>query len=348
MTTGALVPIRPPEVRPGLVRLTSPTWDAMIERFLSWFALVRGRAPLTIVTYARGLQGFVRFARAQDLLDPRAITHREIEDYLGWLGSRGRRPGLQLQHLSALRTFYHYLEREGVMTYNPAAIAFGPKKEHHVPSYCTIAEQERILTTLATAPTSHGQRDYAMVATALFAGLRCAELTRLRLDAVSFDAGFLRVVGKGNKTREVPLIPRLAAILTAYLRDARPELMLSAESPYVFPAERRPRRWMTRYPTLTVRPQRSMRYRLELGAPLTTRGFFHVVRVRCSAIIGRPVHPHMLRHSFASRLRAKGADLQLIQEILGHESIQTTTMYAHISTPLRTATVARLLEEDAP
>jgi site-specific recombinase XerD len=91
--------------------------------------------------------------------------------------------------------------------------------------------------------------------------------------------------------------------------------------------------------------RRSTRIRLALGAPLTTRGFFHVVRAHCSALVGRPVHPHMLRHCCASRLRAKGADLQLIQEILGHESIQTTTIYAHISTPLRTAMVARLLEE---
>src|SRR5262249_24823733 len=84
---------------------------------------------------------------------------------------------------------------------------------------------------------------------------------------------------------------------------------------------------------------------LELGAPLPPAGLFYAVGGRCADRRGRPVDPHMLRHSFASRLRAKGADLQLIQEILGHESINTTTMYAHISTPLRTATVARLLEE---
>jgi site-specific recombinase XerD len=186
-----------------------------------------------------------------------------------------------------------------------------------------------------------------MVATGLFTGCRCMELVTLRLDAVSFDGGFCRVVGKGSKTREVPLIPRLAAILTTYLRDARPRLVLDADSPYLFPADRQT--WATRRNGAPYRPtyapSRSARYRLALGAPLTTRGFFHVVRVHCSAIIGRSVHPHMLRHSFASRLRAKGADLQLIQEILGHESIQTTTMYAHISTPLRTAMVARLLEE---
>jgi integrase/recombinase XerD len=186
-----------------------------------------------------------------------------------------------------------------------------------------------------------------MVATALFTGLRCAELVTLRLDCVSFEAGFCRVVGKGSKTREVPLIPRLAGILTTYLRETRPGLVLTAESPYVFPANLRPyasaARWRCSRGEAPVRQSR--RYRLAEGAPLTTRGFFHTVRVRCSALVGRPVHPHMLRHSFASRLRAKGADLQLIQEILGHESIHTTTMYAHISTPLRTATVARLLDD---
>jgi site-specific recombinase XerD len=320
-----------------------------IARFLDWLALVRGRAPLTVETYARALQGFRRFARAQELDDPRAVTHREIEDYLGWLGSRGRRPALLLQHLSALRTFYRYLEREGVVPRNPATVAVGPKKESRLPTYLTIDEQERLLAALATAPTPHGQRDYAMVATALFTGLRCQELVTLRLDAVSFDGGFCRVTGKGGKTREVPLVPRLAAILAAYLRDARPALVLTAASPYVFPANRRPGMWRRDGTLLRVprRPNQSAGYRLALGAPLTTRGFFHVVRGQAAAILGRPVHPHMLRHSFASRLRAKGADLQLIQEILGHESIVTTTMYAHISTPHRTATVARLLEEDA-
>jgi site-specific recombinase XerD len=203
----------------------------------------------------------------------------------------------------------------------------------------TVAEQERLLAGLFEAPTPTGQRDAAMVATALFTGLRCEELVRLRLDRVSFDGGFLRVVGKGRKTREVPLIPRLAALLTTYLRAVRPALLPMA-APYVFPADRRPlggRHWKTGGPVAVRRDRPIVR-------PLTTRGFFHVVRIRCAAILGRPVAPHMLRHSFASRLRAAGADLQLIQEILGHQSITTTTCYAHISTPLRTATVARLLE----
>jgi site-specific recombinase XerD len=343
MTTTTLVPVRSGSAPVRLA--TGPAWDTATERFLSWLALVRGRAPLTVETYARGLQGFVRFARSQDLTDPRTVTHREIEDYLGALAMQGRRPALLLQHLSALRAFYRYLEREGVVSHNPAAVAIGPKKAHRLPAYLTIPEQERMLAGLATVPSPTGQRDYAMVATALFTGLRCAELVTLRLDSVSFEAGFCRVVGKGSKTREVPLIPRLAAILTAYLRDARPRLVLHADSPYVFPANLRP--WgEVHYKYGVPMPVRqSRRYRLALGAPLTTRGFFHTVRVHCSALVGRPVHPHMLRHSFASRLRAKGADLQLIQEILGHESIHTTTMYAHISTPLRTATVARLLEE---
>jgi site-specific recombinase XerD len=254
---------------------------------------------------------------------------------------RGRQPALQLQHLSALRSFYRWAEREGLVATNPAALAIGPKKAHRLPSYLTVAEQARLLAGLAAVPGPTGQRDHAMVATALFTGLRCEELVRLRLDAVSFDGGFLRVVGKGHKAREVPLIPRLATILTAYLREVRPHLVLTADSPYVFPANLRPygaHHWKNGT-AMSVRRDRP------LGAPLSTRGFFAAVRVAGSAILGRPLHPHMLRHSFASRLRAKGADLQLIQEILGHESIQTTTMYAHISTPLRTATVARLLEE---
>jgi integrase len=254
----------------------------------------RGRAPLTITTYARGLQGFVRFARARDLLDPRGITHREIEDYLGWLGSRGRRPALLNQHLSALRAFYRYLEREGVVPHNPATLAVGPKKATRLPAYLTIPEQERMLAGLAEAAHPTGRRDYAMVATALLTGLRCAELVGLQLDAVSVDGGFLRVVGKGHKTREVPLVPRLAAILTAYLREVRPRLVLTADSPYVFPANLQPdgvRHWRNGRPMPIARS--SPRCRRSLGgAPGDARLLLRGPRALLRA--GRPpgASPH--------------------------------------------------------
>ena len=331
--TIALVPIAP-ERRPGLVRLTSPTWAVAVERFLGWLALVRGRAPLTVTAYGRGLQGFVRFAQAQGLADPRQVTHREIEDYLGWLARPGPPPGGPAP-TSLGPPYVLSLPRAGRRRPHESRglVAFGPKKAPRFPAYLTVPEQEHLLAALAAVRGLTGQRDYAMVATALLTGLRCEELCRLRLDHVSFEGGFLRVRGKGAKVREVPLVPRLA-------RD--PPRPTSA---------RRARGWCSARtrptcsrPTSAGAPTSTTPRRRARGVPLTTRGFFHVVRVACSAIVGRPVHPHMLRHSFASRLRAKGADLQLIQEILGHESINTTTMYAHISTPLRTATVARLLE----
>ena len=205
-------------------------------------------------------------------------------------------------------------------------------------------DARRDLRALTLSP-----RDRALLETLW--SLRRSEVARLRWQDLRLDEGLAFIPrGKGGKaswTLLMPLIPRLAAILTAYLRDARPALVLSAESSYVFPANCQPygtRRDRHYHGAIPVRQGR--RYRIALGAPLTTRAFAHVCAHRLAPIVGHPVNPHMLRHSFASRLRAKGADLQLIQEILGHASIQTTTMYAHISTPLRTATVARLLEEE--
>jgi integrase/recombinase XerD len=128
MTT-ALVPASV-IVTPGITRLTSPTWAAAVAQFLDWLVLVRGRAPLTRVAYARVLRGFVGFAQAHHLLDPRDVDFRDVEAYLGWLGGRGRQPALLLQHLSGLRAFYRYLEREGMMPNNPAALAVGPKRAH--------------------------------------------------------------------------------------------------------------------------------------------------------------------------------------------------------------------------
>ncbi len=195
----------------------------------------------------------------------------------------------------------------------------------------------------ATSP--NGRRDAMMVHLALSTGLRCAELTGLRLDQLTLEPGAerVRIIGKGHKEREVPLVPSVAERLRVYLRDIRPALLApqAVTSPYVFPAELRP--WGTRARGGATARRRVRRDRPR-GRPLATRSFYRIA-AELSRVIGRPIHPHLFRHSFASRLRAAGADLQLIQELLGHESIHTTTMYAHITTDLQRATLAKLLGE---
>jgi site-specific recombinase XerD len=357
------------------------TLAELVPAFLKWFQFVRRRSDNTVRSYGEDFKTFLEFCVVADLERPEQVTFRHIEFYMGWLQQEhGVKPQTANRHLHALRSLYRYLVREEIVTTNPAADCFMLPARKKLPGYLTVPEQERVLTALAKARSLLGRRDQALVATALLTGLRCAELAALEVAHVDLDAGRLRVVnGKGGKDRELPIIPRLEAILRAYLEKVRPELV-GRPSGCLFKkpgrAGRPPlRNWYLEGPhgrqqsLHTQSREEAERMRAEIAPPLPdppwvfvnahhtganrlrragqallTKTIFALVRRAVAPIIGRPVAPHMLRHSFASHLREKGADLQLIQEALGHASINTTTMYAHLSTNKRRQDLARLLE----
>jgi len=324
----------------GAVGLHRPrTLAALVPPFLQWFALVRRRAPNTVTAYGFDLQRFLSFCAEAELAKPEDVTFQHVEFYLGWLQTVHEvAPCTANRHLYALRSWWRWMVREGIATLNPAAETFMLPTERRLPLYLTVPEQEKVLRTLAKGTTLRERRDYALIAMGLLTGLRCSELANLQLSHLDLDAGILRVVqGKGRKDREVPIISRLVAILRPYLAEVRPALLDRGTVGYVFgrapagraPAAARASRW-----TRQARP----------GQALLGRTIFLRVREVVSPIIGRPVAPHTLRHSFATRLREHGADLQLIQEALGHAQITTTTMYAHLTTSKRRQDLARLLD----
>jgi site-specific recombinase XerD len=354
--------------------------------FLKWLSFVRQRRENTVRSYGEDLKTFLRFCESEPvgLSKPDDVRFQHLEFYLGWLQKeRGLKASSANRHLHALRTFWGWMVREEITTRNPAAQVFLLATQKKLPSYLSIAEQEQALAALATRTDLLGRRDYALVATALLTGLRCSELANLQLAHLDLDAGVLRVVnGKGQKDRELPVIPRLAAILRAYLVEVRTPLvtrpvgqivegeavvlngrgrtrrrtvavrrgstyrslgrtppspeevarlrasMIPTASPYVF---------------VSADPHQSQRTR-HVGQPLGSRSVLWIVRKSVMPIVGRAVFTHMLRHSFASRLRENGADLQDIQEALGHSAITTTTMYAHISTRRRREKLAEYLK----
>jgi site-specific recombinase XerD len=383
----------PPTDTAALVRIAAPppatlpaTLSRLVEPFLLWLATVRGRLPRTIDAYRKDLTCAVRFFATHGREDPRTIGHGHIEAYLAWLQlTAGRSATTAVRRLHALRSFFKFLVREGLVDRDVAAVAFAPKvPRHRLPDYLTVVEQERALAALAADGSLRGRRDHALIATALLTGLRVSELAALQLAHVNLEAGVLRVVqGKGGKDREVPIIPRLRAILDAYLREVRPRLLavpqglggvfrhpesanlrirymhrgrrvdMSARSPREADARQLLAAHRAAldpdaspYVFVSASPKRGWRDR-RAGLPLQTRALWWTIHHRLSPLVGRPIHPHALRHSYAARLRAAGADLQLVQECLGHESITTTTIYAHLSTPARLASVARLLEAGA-
>ena len=375
----ALVPVSAaaPEPRRALADLLEP--------FLAWFRLVRQRSENTVKSYGEDLRAFVAFCASRGIIRPEHVTYRVLEMYLAHLQHHKRLKATSAnRHRHAIASYFRFLRREGIVAGNPAEDVFALKEPKRLPKYLTIPEQERLLEALAKDRSLTGRRDYALIATGLFCGLRVEELATLRLDAVDLTAGRLRVIGKGNKEREGVIIPRLGAILREYLADIRPTLV---DRPVAGSVRRSGRRggmvWQAEYkidgvehrfstqttdeaearailaervaqvrmrqesPYLFVRAGAtgSFRHRRR-GQALLTRSMFLTVRRRVFEILGRRVGPHTLRHSFATRLRENGADLQLIQEALGHADIRTTTIYAHLTTTKRQQELARFLGSD--
>ncbi|HEY3117081.1 MAG TPA: tyrosine-type recombinase/integrase [Chloroflexota bacterium] len=365
---------------PASIARQGRTLPELVPSFLKWFQFVRRRSDNTVRSYGEDFKTFLEFcATASPPLErPDQVDFRHIEFYMGWLQAhRGVKPQTANRHLHALRSLYQYLVREEIVTTNPAANCFMLRTQKKLPGYLTIPEQEKVLAVLAVARSLLGRRDYALVATALLTGLRCAELAALQVVHLDLEAGRLRVVnGKGGKDRELPIVPRLAAILREYLEDVRPQLVtrplgnLRREGPGASWKLRqgKGRRGVVYRNLRTQSREEAEQRRAELlpvppapfvfvnahltganrvrraGQALLGRSIWHLIHRAVVPIIGRPVHPHMLRHSFAHRLYERGGDLQLIQESMGHASINTTTIYTHLTTNRQRQELARLLE----
>jgi integrase/recombinase XerD len=308
--------------------------DTQAQRFIASCGI--RKSVNTTSAYTTALGYFCAFAAERGIRTPADVDHQTVDDYLGWLKSKGQSNKSINLRLAALRSFFKFMRRDGVTINNPAADCERLKDEKRMPRYLSIPEQEKFLEALAKGVGLIARRDEAMIAVGLLAGLRCSEIMGLRVDEVDLASGVIRVVqGKGKKDREVPAIPRLAIILRAYLTDVRPQLLRGSESAWLFVnvhIGRQSKKWFGGGP----RPA---------GTKLHRIGFYQRLRKLSEDILGRRVNPHALRHSFASRLRRRGADLQVISEALGHASITTTAIYAHISAEDRHAMLSKMLSE---
>jgi site-specific recombinase XerD len=374
MSTGALVP-----PGSGFLAQRNRTLAEYAPVFLKWLSFVRQRRENTVLGYGEDLKTFVGFCEQAGLSKPDDVTFRHLEFYLGWLQAERKLKATSAnRHVHALRTFWKWMVREGITEKNPAAEVFLLPTHKKLPGYLSILDQERLLAALAADATPLGFRDYALVATGLLTGLRCAELSHLQLGHLDLDAGVLRVVeGKGKKDRELPIIPRLEQILRPYLEVTRPGLIAL---PAGFIQAPRPSQRQYYWRVIQTLPGGKQVYRARAKSreeaerlraaipssiaanpyvfvrgsaqwlpkhgvrPLGPRTIFITIRRLCDEILNRHVHPHMLRHSFASRLRENGADLQDIQEALGHAVITTTTMYAHLTTRRQREKLAEYLK----
>jgi integrase/recombinase XerC len=273
-----------------------------MDRFLLHLDRERNASAHTIRAYGQDIAQFADHLRAQVGRDPRPedADHLSVRGFLAALHAGGTRRVSAARKLASLRTFFRYLCREGILERNPAAAILSPRLERRIPGHLDEGEAAALLDVPGADDASLRAR--ALLELLYATGIRCAELVGLDLSEVDLDARMVRVLGKGRKERVVPFGTRARAALLAYL-----------------PARAR------------MTPRTDALFVNRRGGRLTDRSVRTILadRVRAAALAKR-ISPHGLRHSFATHLLGRGADLRTIQELLGHASLSTTQRYTHV------------------
>jgi len=279
--------------------------DSLLDRFFHFLLVEKGLSDNTLAAYTRDLAEFGAFVRAKGVSRVSQIDTPLILKHLIRLREKGLSPRSRARHLVSVRGFFRFLEAEKILEKNPARLVDMPRTGMRLPDVITVEQVEKLLETPDMGHTL-GIRDRAMLELAYGAGLRVSELVGSNLADLELSAGFIRVMGKGSKERIVPLGEAAIEAINEYLVSSRPRLMRKGPSRFLFLSR--------------------------LGKPMTRQNFFKMLKeyaVKCG--ITKNISPHSLRHSFASHLLEGGADLRVVQEMLGHIDIATTQIYTHVA-----------------
>ena len=278
--------------------------DALLDSFLSYLAVEKGLSENTLESYGRDVRKFIRFMDEHGLGSAGDIKYSHILDYLSHFKDKGFNATTVLRSIVSLKQFFKYLLMEKLIEENPAAHVRTPKMKKGIPGVITLDEVERLLSA-PDESTPEGLRDAAMLEVLYATGIRVSELIGLKQNDVNFELGFVVVYGKGSKERIVPMGDKARNKLLEYLGSSRPTLLKSRDAKALF---------VTR-----------------LGKGMTRQGFWKIIKHHAlKAGIAKKISPHTLRHSFATHLLERGADLRTIQLMLGHSDISTTQIYTHV------------------
>jgi integrase/recombinase XerD len=280
--------------------------DDALEGFVYYLRVELHRSDHTVAAYAQDVRRFAAWLAEQGVEDPADVQREHVSAWMVALDLDGLSLRSIARARSSVRALYRYLVGDGVVSEDPTVLVDAPRFPEPLPVVLS-SEQIEALLAAPDPSTPIGLRDGAMIETLYATGLRVTELVGLRMDGVDLRVGLVRVRGKGDKERLVPLGDRAAARIVAYARDGRPLLMAGRErSPHLFLARH--------------------------GKPMSRQGFWQRLRVHAlHAGIPGKVSPHVLRHSFATHLLDHGADLRSVQAMLGHADIGTTQIYTHVS-----------------
>lgn len=281
------------------------TVDAAIHAYLSHLKVEKGLAENTLLAYARDLKRFAEFADARER-GLKQISRDDVVDYLGTLYKQKLDSRSVARHQVTLRGFFRHAVSEGMLKEEPTLNLESPKGWKKLPVFLSLDDVDKLLAQ-PDVNTPRGMRDKAMLELLYSTGLRVSELTHVRVGDLQMDMGCLRCVGKGDKERLVPVGKQALAVIQQYLREARPKLLKKGAPapPYLFLNHR--------------------------GGPLSRVGFWQILKAYGRrAGLRRALSPHKLRHSFATHLLERGADLRSVQLMLGHADISTTQIYTHV------------------
>lgn len=280
-----------------------PDLDAALDDWLAFLAVEKGLSNNTVAAYRRDLRDYLDWVDRES--PGRGSEHLTPVAYLTAQSEAGQSPRTIERRRVALRNFFKHLVREGQLAANPMEGIEAQRRPTQLPHAITLEEVDAILS----APDRErplGLRDHAMFSVLYATGLRVSELVNIKSADINFESGFILVFGKGRKERLVPMGRQALEAVNNYIAMARPVLLKGRESPYVF---------------ITAR-----------GGPMRRLRFWELVKQYArQAGIHKEISPHTLRHSFATHLLERGADLRSIQLMLGHASLSTTEIYTHIS-----------------
>jgi len=277
----------------------------LIDSFLDYLSVERGLSKNTILSYRKDLDIYTDFLEGCSVDALSKIQKNDIINFMLNQKDRGIAANSIARRLAAIRMFHRFLSRERILKSDPSNLIDSPKLWKKIPDTLSLNEVESLIAQ-PDIRSKQGTRDRAILETLYATGMRVSEAVNLKKDNVNLDIGFLRCIGKGNKERVIPLGKKAIASIKKYLEASRPAFLKKKECEFLFVSR--------------------------LGGKISRQSFWKLVkRYARQAHIKKPMKPHILRHSFATHLLERGADLRSVQEMLGHSDISTTQIYTHIN-----------------
>jgi integrase/recombinase XerD len=281
-------------------------WDSFKKGFLIHLQLEKSLSPNTIEAYALDLDKLIQFLSIQSLsIGPDTIDLPLLQDYIKWIAELGMSERSQARIISGIKAFYKYCLQEQITQKDPTELLSAPKLKKTLPDTLTFEEIEQLIAQIDLSKPE-GTRNKAMLETLYSCGLRVSELVNIRRSHLYLDIGFIRVIGKGDKERLIPIGASAIKYLLIYLQEIRSKMDNQKGNEDIVFLNRR-------------------------GGKLSRVMVFYIIKdLAIKAEIRKTISPHTFRHSFATHLVEGGADLRAVQEMLGHESITTTEIYTHL------------------